>query len=406
MSQRDRILVIGSGLRSYRAYVLEAIRRAGYHVTLITPSAPSWEKELVNEVIVVNPADVPGARAAARAAHSLTPFDGVLTYNETTVELAAILAEDMDLPGPGVAAARRCRDKLLTRQALRDGGLITPECVVVEERSLGELARTFPFPAVLKPRAGYASINIVKLERPEDLRPAWDSVHGDDAAAPDVRREFLLEEYLDGPEFSLETVVVGGVAFPVCMTDKHKSAEPYFEEVGHQVPAEVPADEAAAVVGGAVTALGLAHCVIHPELRKTSRGWAIVEINARLAGDKIPRLVELATGVELSRATAEVALGRRMDLAPTRDGSATIGFFVPAEPQVVGRAPSRPPIDGLAEFEFWAATGEVVAPPPERFTTRLGYAIAVGRDGREAERRMREIIAHVSAETGLSLVTW
>ena len=409
MRSGPKLLLVGSGMKSYRGYSLEAFRRGGFRVTLLTQTAPDWEREYIDDAIVTDFSNVDAIREAVAAAHARSPFDGALTYIETNVELTASIIADLNLLGPTPEATHRCRDKLLTRRALRHTGLFSPECVEIDNQNLDRLANSFPFPAVLKPRRGYASINIVKVDVPQQLRPAWDLVHRDGNAAADLRREFLLEEYLDGPEFSLETAVANGRVWPVCVTDKHKSAEPYFEEVGHRVPASVPpedAAEAAETVRCAVSALGLDNCVIHPELKRTSRGWAIVELNARLGGCKIPRLVELATGVDLCRAAADIAIGRFPTLQPTRDDTAAIGYFVPAVRQSVKTIPVPPQAEGLMEFEFWTAVGEQVAPPPDKFFTRLGYAIVVGRTPEQVEQRMRSVLDHVCASSGLSLVRW
>ncbi|WP_255249341.1 hypothetical protein [Streptomyces albidoflavus] len=92
--------------------------------------------------------------------------------------------------------------------------------------------------------------------------------------------------------------------------------EPWAEEVHAQVTA-------------AHTALGVEAGVTHAEVRLTSRGPRLVELNGRLGGDLIPYAGQLATGVDLVRAAPAVALRERPDLTPTRALTTEVRFLYP-----------------------------------------------------------------------------
>lgn len=403
---RPRLLLIQSGLPSYRRYILESLARNGVAVTLLTDQAPSWEVPYLEDVVMANLADREEVLARVGDHHRRAPVQGVTTYLETSVELCAAIAESLGLRYLSPDDAASARDKHRMRLRFRQAGLPTPRVVRYQGDLRAALAEV-GLPAVLKPVAGYSSINVVKVERETDLG-RLQAVLADPGVAQ-LGGGYLLESYVEGPEVSVESIVSRGEIFHAAITDKAKGPEPYFEEVGQTVSAEPPVAALEQPILEAATrgirALGLNHCASHTELRiSPDHGPVIMEIGARLAGDKIPLLVELATGVDLSHASALAALGRRPSLARSGGGAASIGYFVPRRRQTVQRGVA-PPADlpGVVELEFWAKPGEEVAPPPERFFTRLGYAVTRGPDARASKRALARVLDWVSTESGVDL---
>src|SRR5262249_54068333 len=120
--------------------------------------------------------------------------------------------------------------------------------------------------------------------------------------------EVLIEEFVRGPEYSVE--VFNGQA--VGVTRKHLSPAPYFVEIGHDFPAALPAAARASlaeIATAAVHAIGLTWGPAHVELRLAAAGPVVIEINPRLAGGFIPELVRLSTGLDLIEATVALAAG-------------------------------------------------------------------------------------------------
>src|SRR5204863_1276408 len=134
----------------------------------------------------------------------------------------------------------------------------------------------------------------------------------------------LVEEYVPTPEFSVETFgrkVVGTTA-------KHLGPPPWFVECGHDFPAdlgEVATVEALALA--AIEALGLGFGPAHTEVRLGPRGPVVIEVNARLAGGRIPTLVRLATGIDLVGATVDAVIGDAESLPEPGPGHASIRFL-------------------------------------------------------------------------------
>lgn len=388
-----RLLLVGSGDEAFRGYALKAISSRTAAALLVNRPA-TWERRYVDRVEVVNLDDYAAARSAARRIGA----DGVLTYDERFVELTARLAADLRLPHPDPAAVRRCKDKSLLRELLHDRDLSPVRFGVATTLGAATaLGKDIGYPLVVKPRGLGGSAGVVRVDGPDQLAEAFSTAAGARVGSTvSAYAGVLLEEYLDGPEYSVDAVTVGGRTTPVVVAEKAVGLAPYFEEVGHVVPAAPsPAlDEALGLVRAVHTAAELDGLVTHTEFRLTPRGPRIVEVNVRLGGDLIPFLGLLALGVDLPAAAADVALGRTPQITPRRSGAAAVRFFYPDEDLRVDQVSLRRPVDeypGLERFVPLVASGDVLALPPRGFLSRLALAVVDGADRDQCHQRMAAV---------------
>ena len=129
---------------------------------------------------------------------------------------------------------------------------------------------------------------------------------------PGISQAILVEEYVTGPEISVDSVVQGGRVTPVFVARKEIGFEPYFEETGHTVSAADPLlsdPRLRRVLEDVHAALGYADGCTHAELRLCAGGPTLIEVNARLGGDLIPYLGMRASGIDPGLAAAAVACG-------------------------------------------------------------------------------------------------
>ena len=122
MPARQALLILSAGQREYREYMLERLKRR-YRLVLLSPWPVSWEQEHISDQELIDPADTRQIIAAAERMAARHSIAGVLTYYEPCVELAATIGQHLRLPHCPVEAARRCRDKYATRQALQKGNV-------------------------------------------------------------------------------------------------------------------------------------------------------------------------------------------------------------------------------------------------------------------------------------------
>ena len=390
------LLYLGTGGESdSKRYIAEALAGHGYQLVALAPRLPAWIAPYLRHG---ESADLTGVGAAGRAiatgrAHAV---DGVFTCDEAHVELAAEVARGLRLPGLTGRAARLCRDKYAMRRQLERAGIPSARSIMADDLAQArEAAEVIGYPVVLKPRNLGGSVGVVRADGPADVERFFAVASGASIARIKALSGLLVEEYLDGPEFSVESVTADGDTTVCGITEKVVGFPPFFEETGHYASPVSPGNprdaRLAEVTRSVHRALGVTTGVTHCELRITVGGPHVIEIAARPGGDRIPMITKLASGIDLIAAAAAVATGASPDLAPVRARAAGIRMIYPDRDGVVARLDAKKLRPGLLEEMGWNATvGQSVALPPRGFLGRLGYLIATGETREEVARRLDE----------------
>jgi biotin carboxylase len=351
---------------------------------------------------------VPAAVLAACA--GLTgPIAGVASSSEYFIATAGEVAAALSLPHPDPAAVRACRDKNTQRAGLRAAGIPVPQFAAARTCAAAVAAAAqIGFPVVVKPVAGSGSIGTRLCTGPDEVAAAASYVLDTDPAdlALPPQHAVMVEEYLAGPEYSVETLgteVVG-------VTRKHLGPAPFFVETGHDFPAPLGAAREQAICAAALSALRalrLGWGAAHVELRYTALGPRVVEVNPRLAGGMIPRVVAAACGIDMIFHVVAQAAGQPAVAVPTRAGAASIRFLVATAPgrviEIRG-VPGARRLPGVVEVGVDCEPGrEVVL--TNSFRDRLGYVIAAADDGGTAARRADEGLRHMAVRIAPASVT-
>jgi biotin carboxylase len=380
VTARPLVVLVGTGSRTYREYLLRAAA-AEFDLWLLSDRELGWEARYLAGHHRVDTADV---AAMVDATKGLAP-DGVLTWDDTRVVPAAGLATALGLPTSPPGALLACRDKHLTRAALDSAGVAQARSVLVETLPQARAAaERIGYPLVLKPRALNASMGVVAVAGPDELASRYRVARS--ATLPGVvetARGVLVEEYLDGEEISVDAAWHRGRGVLAFVARKQLGFPPSFEEVGHVVDAADPLLRDPGIerlVVDAHRAVGLHTGWTHTEIRLTARGPRIVEINARLGGDRIPDVALLATGIDAAVVAAGIACGREPVVTPSRRRVAAVRFLYP--PRDVLARQVRVDLDRLPSevrsAEPIAVPGqELRLPPRGNVTSRYALLTAV-----------------------------
>ncbi len=384
------LLVVVSSLSKSREYFFRSVS-PHYRLWLLQGGAGrtdqvTWELPYLVGHTVVDTLDADAMTEAVRAIPE--PVAGILSYDEARIAATAVVAERFGLPTSPPDAVLRCRDKWLTRQALASAGVPQAASVAVAgpDEAVAAAAR-IGFPVVLKPRNLAASFGVSRADDEAGVLAAYERARG--VSLPEAPERFeqdvLVEEFLDGPEISVDAVVVDGRVEPMVVAHKQTGYAPSFEETGHLVDAADPllADpELAAVLTAAHAAVGYSIGTTHTELRRTGAGLKVIEINGRLGGDMIPLLGLLAGGPDPDVVAAAVACGQQPDT--TALGTARVAgirFYYPDEDVTVGTLELDETLLPAQAYEAVLLTGpgERVLLPPRgsAWESRLAHVIAV-----------------------------
>ncbi|MFD3873575.1 ATP-grasp domain-containing protein [Streptomyces sp. NPDC058623] len=342
------LLVVESWVGSMSGLLPRAIREGGHEFTFVTRDLHHYLRAAggggshpllaARNIVTTDTNDADALPTRLERLHAVLAFDGVISSCDYYLPAVARVARRLGLPGPAVPAVEAACRKDLTRRTLADAGVPGPRFAVCEDPArIPDAARDIGYPLVVKPVDLCAGMLVREVRDERELERACRDLAAFpvNARGQDRTPVVLLEEFLTGPEVSVETVSHGGVTHVVGVTDKSIGGSPAFVETGHMFPADLPAAEARAAADtarAAVEALGLDHVVCHTEIKLTPLGPRVVEVNPRPAGNRITELVRHVTGVDLAAACVDVALGAAPDLTPRATGvhSAAIAFLLPA----------------------------------------------------------------------------
>lgn len=331
----------------------------------------------------------------------------VTTTSDFYVPTVADLAEWLGLPGPAGEAVRICREKHRSRSVLTAAGCRQPAFTsVTAGEDIDSAMAGLTFPRVVKPSDESGSQGVL-LAR--DAAQARRHIDGLLAVHHNARGQVsagvaLVEEYLDGNEVSVETFGQAGEIHVVGLTLKTVSPPPHFVELGHRFPADLPPRVEEAVLGevrSALAACGLRHGPAHTEVKLTAGGPVVVEINPRLAGGRIPTLIQYATGIDLVDQQVRQAAGHGLDLSRSRDLHAGIQFIVAPASGTLRRITGEDDalsVPGIERVDITVSPGATVSTPTHALQ-RIGSVIATGRTRSDVDRSLaratKEITVHV-----------
>ncbi|MEV1107670.1 MULTISPECIES: ATP-grasp domain-containing protein [unclassified Micromonospora] len=272
-------------------------------------------KDLASAVVRVDTNDAHAIVEAVSRSPVGAGLDGVVAGSEFHVEIAALVAEKLGLPGLNTTDVALVRNKAEMREALQRAGVPSPRHRKVASRAEAELAcAALTFPVVVKPVESSSSIHVLKASDTAEAVRAYAAIEADgmiDLGRP-LGDEVVIEEYVSGDEYSADGYVWRGAVHIAAVTRKLLGPEPTFVEFGHITPAPLGPTDLGAIeryVGQVVRAVGLDNSVFHCEVRLSTNGPVLMEIAARLPGDQIVHLVADVTGVSMADAALLMAVG-------------------------------------------------------------------------------------------------
>jgi biotin carboxylase len=351
------------------------------------------------------------------ALHRAHPIDAVLCLIETRLTTAARLAQKLGVPHISPACAALLCDKFSVRQRLREHGIAQPEFALAESRaSLPEVVDRLGLPVLVKPSDGCGSNNIVPLRNAPE-RSAFEHalIH---APAPSddyglgvhANGRLLVERYMNGSVIGCDTMSVNGQHRLLGVHDKLFFSPPSFAIRGGCFTPNSPQFAAIeAYVFSVLDAVGFDWGATHVELMLTAEGPRLIEINPRLVGAWMPRLVGLALGRSIHADLIDAHLGRWPEqsaaAAPARFA---VSRWIVASSEGVFEGLTTPPpcMPGEVLFEMLTGVGDAVRPPLQN-SERIGFVMVAAATRKEAERlaerhvaKARVVLRSVAKKTG------
>ncbi len=395
-----KLMVLAAGL--LQIPVIKKAREMGYNVIAVDddPNAPG--------MALADKAIVPGGLmdeeklvAIAKEEH----IDGVIhPCSEVAMNVMGRINDEMGLNGVSKETAIRATNKHLMREAFERYGAPSPKskCFSNIEVAWGSYCTEFPDNAILKPSRNSGSRGIAKISRGID--EAEFAKLFERAKEESRDKSVMLEQFVEGPEFSVEIIVWDKKVNVLQVTDKKTTEAPYFVELGHNQPSLFPepivdAVKRAAIMG--VRALEVNNCACHAEVKVQDGQAYIMEIGARLGGDFIStELTHLSTGIDMVGAAIDAALGIEPNLEPIAEPQGVaIRYFtpVPGFVKAIEKAEllNRPDV---YDAEIYVKPGDTVKEVKSSLD-RSGHVIVTAPTAKDAINIAEDIISSVKIIT-------
>lgn len=388
---KKSILVFGVG--ELQKSIIGRAHNMGLFVVGIDPCADAFCKDDVDAFEIVGGQDYERTLAVARK-YCISAV--VTAATDKPLVMMARVAKELNLPFYSVETAQWSTDKYQMKQRFIAGGVPCAKGRLV--KSAQETA-DFVYPVIVKPRDNSGSRGVKLCRTQEELQSCID-----EALEYSHLDSVLVEEFIEGQEYSIESLHYAGKTEVIQFTEKKTTEFPYNVELGHKQPANLTEKQRNAVrdviakIGGA---MHFENCPSHTELKINERGIFVIETSPRLGGGYITStLVPLSTGINIEDLQLCLALGKTVDALTGRVEKASgVCFFhltqgcVSAIDEKIRDVPSWP---GVISFDLKLKVGDKINEMKSGLD-RYGQFIVAGESRSDVDSLVNEYEKKINA---------
>lgn len=395
-----KLLVLAAGI--LQVPVIKKAREMGVYVVAVDGDPNAVGLKLADKHVVANITSEEDMLRIAREDR----IDGVIhPCSEVSMAVMGRLNDELGLSGISREMALRATNKHLMREAFEAYGAPSPKSYCFYDA--GQAWECFckdlsGSDCILKPSRNSGSRGIAKISGSISRDKFIELFKRSKSESRD--NSVMLEQFVEGPEFSVEIIVWNGQVNVLTVTDKKTTEAPYFVELGHNQPSVFPNEivktiEAAAIAG--VKALAVDNCACHAEVKVQNGIAYIMEIGARLGGDFIStELTHLSTGIDMVAASIDCALGIEPNLEPIEDKRGVcIRYFCPQPGKLLSISNTNILNDPrVYNWEIYRKIGDMV-PDVTSSLCRSGHVIVADKDVKDAIAYAEYLVDNVKMET-------
>lgn len=313
-------MILGAGI--IQIPVILKAKELSYHTIVVDYDEQAPGIEYADEFYNISTNDKEQVLSLCREKN----VDGILTTSDYPVNVVAYISHTLALSGMSEKLAELCTNKYLQRTYFQEHQINVPRFIQIT--SFDELEKVDYFPCIIKPVDSSASRGVKKVDTLEALQAQFDETLRNSKSG-----RVIVEEYIEGKEYSVETLSQHGIHHIIQITEKLTIGEEqgYFVEDTHIEPARLKEDEKRQVESSVLEILDklqVDNCPTHTELKINKNGIFVVEVACRLGGDYITSdLVPLSTGVDMLGNLIKLSLGVDIDVSFRKQGIAAVQFL-------------------------------------------------------------------------------
>ncbi|TIL34625.1 acetyl-CoA carboxylase biotin carboxylase subunit family protein [Mesorhizobium sp.] len=352
-----RALILIEGTRSNGPLYVKAAQRLGLHpITLSAdPSRYDYHAPERIEAIRVDTDNLDALIHECSRLRATYEIAGITAAEEEVYATVGKLCRHFDLPGPNPVSVERCCDKFVQRQLLAEAGVPIPAYrVAANAAEVESSAAEIGLPVILKPAIGSGSSGVQLCRNVDELAEHTTYLLGGKYIWRSSPR-ILVEEFAQGPNYSAE--IMGSEVIGIATLDF--GHPPHFVARGCTYPALLTDGEHRRIIDCSLSclrALDLGWGPTNIEFKWTKLGPVVIEVNPRLAGGTVPKLVQLAYGVDLITEHIKLVIGHEWDLRRRHSQIAAARKLLPDRDGILDRIDGdnrAVAIPGVAEVKMY-----------------------------------------------------
>lgn len=241
--------------------------------------------------------------------HEKCQIKAIISFIDPFVAFAGRISQELGLVNLSNDALAIMEGKNLVRKHFKKNPVSPKYTVYHYDESIDEIMKEFDdsFPLVLKSPVSNGSKDVLPVNSTEELKEGLKYLK---KRTPN--KTVLIEEYLMGPQYLIEVMVVNGEISIIAVIEQDILNGTRFIITGYSYPALLSFDESETLqsaVFSIIQQLELVNGTCHLEMRNVKGQWKLIEMNPRMSGGAMNRIIEEGTGINLVKETIKLFLG-------------------------------------------------------------------------------------------------
>lgn len=380
-----KIMILGASILQVPA--IKKAKEMGLQVIAVDGNESAVGFDYADVKLVISTVDIDNILKAAKD----FKIDGILTIATDQPMLAvAKVVSELGLSGVSPDTAVKATNKLAMRDALFANQVPVPIFFKISNfndfKTAVQRIKSQGLSCIVKPvdSSGSRGVELVETTAHDEMLEIYNY-----SKSYSKTDELIVEEFMEGPEVSVETLSINGTCHVIQITDKLTTGKPFFVEMGHSQPSQLDpstVEEIKRITINANKAIGIVSGPSHTEVKITKDGPKIIELGARLGGDNIAtHLVPLSTGVDMVESCIKLALGEETTISRKFNKGSAISYLS-AEPgmvsSIMGLDDARK-LEGVKQVSIVHGVGSE-SKEIKSSVDRLGFIIAQADTPRQA----------------------
>lgn len=395
------ILFIGTKKSGSSREAIKAADRLGYLTVLLTEKRNYMEqrKEFsdVSQMIYLEEMTEDHIRTEyKKLQHQGRIIKAIISFVDPYVSLAAQLMNELCNSNISVEAFKKMEDKILTRSTLQKNATTPKYDVFLPKDELEYfINKGHSYPQIVKSPFSGGSKDVYLVQDKFEMKKKIEKI-----SKIYPNQNILIEEYLDGPQYIVEVLVHKGKLNIIAIVKQDITKKVKFIVTGYEIqpnPEESLYRSLFDAVESIIKDLGVVNAACHLEIRHVHGNWKLIEINPRISGGAMNRMIEEAYGINLVEETIKSYLDNEPDLERKHETYIYTHYLIINSSgkllKVTGKniATNLP---GVREVYIKPRKGASMMPPIS-MGQRYAYVIASGDTPEEAKKNAVNATSHI-----------